>query len=102
MSWADDNLQGFDGEFIINKCAGFILHKLNTHMHENVHGEKIDVRTIDKRYANNLINWYWKRFKVLYRPLYVLNDEERRETFEDTMMIKALKKVVNEENKNKS
>lgn len=93
MSWADDNLAHFDGESIINERVGFILNKLDTHIHENIHGEKIDVRTIDKRYANNLINWYWERFEVLYRPLYTLDDEERREIFEDTVMIKALRKA---------
>ena len=94
MSWADDNLPHTDGEFIINQRVNYILNKLDTHMHENIHGEKIDVRTIDKRYANNLINWYWERFEVLYRPLYELDDEEHRKTFENTVMIKALRKVV--------
>ena len=51
MSWADDNLAHFDSESIINERVGFILNKLDTHIHENIHGEKIDVRTIDKRYA---------------------------------------------------
>ena len=82
-----------NGESIINERVGYILNKLNTHMHENVHGETIDVRTIDKRYADNLIRWYWKRFKVLYQPFYVIDDEERKETFEETVMIKALRSV---------
>lgn len=94
MSWADDNLPHTDGEFIINQRVDYILSKLDTHVHENIHGEKIDVRAIDKRYANNLINWYWERFEVLYRPLYELDDKERRKTFENTVMIKALRKVV--------
>ncbi len=94
MSWADDNLPHFDGESIINGRVGFILNKLSTHIHENIHGEKIDVRTIDERYANNLISWYWKKFEVLYQPFYALDDEERRETFEDTVMIKTLRDVT--------
>lgn len=94
MSWADDNLPYTNGEFIINQRVNYILNKLDTHMHENIHGEKIDVRTIDERYANNLINWYWERFEVLYRPLYELDDEERRKTFENTVMIKALREVA--------
>ena len=41
MSWADENLPHFDGESVINERAGFILNMLDTHMHENIYGEKI-------------------------------------------------------------
>ena len=94
MSWSDDNLPHLDGEFIIANRVGFILNKLDTHIHENVHGEEIDVRTIDKRYAENLINWYKRRFDVLYRPPYLIDQEERTETFENTVMIKTLRGVI--------
>lgn len=53
-----------------------------------------ELEEIVRMYANSQDSYHRGVYEVLYRPLYELDDEEHRKTFENTVMIKALRKVV--------
>lgn len=57
MSWADEHaIQS------IEDGAAQVRESLETGIHIDANGNKIDVSKIDSRYANNLYSWYLRKF----------------------------------------
>lgn len=91
MTYSGNNRGGFE-QRIDNRLRRKIKDERFVHeyksrldgvIHVNVEGKEVDVRTIDKRYALNLYNWYQRSVDLV-----------GREYFENSVMIQTLKNII--------